>query len=603
MNPGVTCCHFYSLLTGQCSLTYDHRIGYSPSRYGLTNKRGPFYVRSLQGESSEELSSRVSNANFLQSFYGQTGLLAQTVMMETSARPLKAVTQGHDLFSKPSTTTTASTLSDELVIALCGPIGSPIHKVASLFGSVLADRYGYEAKPVIRLSDIIQEHTESVPEKPMFDRINRLIGLGNELREQYGASVLADLAIARIAMDREDAKQKSGGERYEPKRRVCHIIDSIKNKEEYDALRQVYRDMLYFVGVYSPVPLREKNLLDTGMSLANVYSLIDRDSGEEIAHGQSVRNTFPLSDFFLRVESPVDKPLNQKIERFLALIFNTEVVTPSAAETAMYSAASAAGNSACLSRQVGAALTDKAGSILAIGWNDVPRAGGGLYEFEVDDPLGEKDKRCMNLDGGKCFNDLEKHAIIERVVEDLGKIIKPGSKAEAVEVISRSKVDDLIEFSRSVHAEMTAIIQGCQTAGDRVRDGMLFTTTYPCHSCARHIILAGIKEVYYIEPYRKSLATKLHSDAITENEADTTKVRILPFDGISPTRYLTFFKAPANSRKDDKTGLRIQKNYKTAVPIFEVTLESLPALEAIVVKTLTDKKLIKVNESQTEKRI
>jgi len=288
----------------------------------------------------------------------------------------------------------------------------------------------------------------------------------------------------------------------------------------------------------------------------------------------------------------------------LALIFNSEVITPSAAETAMYAAASAAGNSACLSRQVGAALTDAAGAILALGWNDVPKAGGGLYEFTPDDPIGEKDKRCMNLDGGKCFNDFEKHAIIEQIVDELRSkdIITAANKSKAVDAIKTSKIKDLIEFSRSVHAEMQAIIQGSQTAGERVKEGKLFTTTYPCHSCARHIILAGIKEVFYIEPYRKSLATKLHEDAITESEAETRKVRILPFDGVSPTRYLKFFKAPVDSRKDGRTGLRVQKNYKAAVPVSEVTLESLPALEAIVLKTLTDKKLLKVKEPETEKK-
>jgi Deoxycytidylate deaminase len=381
--------------------------------------------------------------------------------METPARALKSVGSSPDLLSKSSTTTTASVLSDELLIALCGPVGSPIHKVASLFAAILTDRYGYEVKPSIRLSQLIQEHTESVPDKPMFERINRLIELGNNLRQQYGASVLADLAISKIALDREQAKEKSGVQRYEPKRRVCYIIDSIKNQEEYDALRQVYRDMLYFVGVYSPVPVREKNLLEMGMSLPEVYTLIDRDSGEEIAHGQSVRTTFPLADFFLRVDSAVDKPLTQKIERFLALIFNSEVITPSAAETAMYAAASAAGNSACLSRQVGAALTDAAGAILALGWNDVPKAGGGLYEFTPDDPIGEKDKRCMNLDGGKCFNDFEKHAIIEQIVDELRSkdIITAANKSKAVDAIKTSKIKDLIEFSRSVHAEMQAIIQ------------------------------------------------------------------------------------------------------------------------------------------------
>ena len=66
-------------------------------------------------------------------------------------------------------------------------------------------------------------------------------------------------------------------------------------------------------------------------------------------------------------------------------------MTPTYAETAMYPAASAAGNSACLYRQVGAAVCDKNGEILAVGWNDVPQFEGGLYVADQNDPTSEKD--------------------------------------------------------------------------------------------------------------------------------------------------------------------------------------------------------------------
>ena len=65
-------------------------------------------------------------------------------------------------------------------------------------------------------------------------------------------------------------------------------------------------------------------------------------------------------------------------------------------------------------------------------------------------------------------------------------------------VAKSSRIKSLIEFSRSIHAEMHAIITGSQLGGDRMIGGSLYCTTYPCHNCARHIILAGIKKVYYI---------------------------------------------------------------------------------------------------------
>lgn len=504
--------------------------------------------------------------------------------------PLSAV-KG-DLFTASSTTTVANALSDELVIGLCGPIGAPIHKVAKHFGQVLKDQYGYNTT-VIRLSDLITKYGSPKKAEGEHQRRVELINAGNALRENYGPSVLADLAISEIAREREEAKQRAGDSFYQPRRRVCHIIDSVKNKEEYEALRRVYRDMFYFVGVYSPVPLREKSLTDMGMSLHEVYQLIDRDSGEEIWHGQSVRKTFPLADFFLRVDTDSDKPVIQKIERFLALVFSTDIVTPTHGETAMYAATSAAGNSACLSRQVGASLTDRDGNVLAIGWNDVPKWGGGLYQTSTEDPLGEKDRRCMNVDGGKCFNDSEKDYIADEIAQALIKANVFGNEQKnlALTVIGNSKIKDLIEFSRAVHAEMHALISASQAAGDRVRGGRLYCTTYPCHSCARHLIMAGIVEIFYVEPYRKSLATKLHNDAITEVESERDKVRILPFDGVAPARYLELFKVEPDSRKRD--GKRLPKEYKKAIPVSEVTLESLPALEGIVVKTLIDKQLLR----------
>lgn len=490
-----------------------------------------------------------------------------------------------------------STHTAELVIALCGPIGGPLHVVAKILKRLLVEQFAYECE-IIRLSEIIEKRAGDVPNAPRFERIKSLIEKGNDIRREHGSCVLADLAIAKIAKHRERYKGAKGSRKYEP-RRVCHILDSIKNQEELEALRLVYRDMLYFIGVFSPMPLRERSLEQQGMSLAQVYQLIDRDSGEEIEHGQTVRNTFPHADFFLRIDSDNEKPAEEKLKRFLNIIFATEVITPTAAETAMHAAASAGGNSACLSRQVGAAITDSKGELLAVGWNDVPKFGGGLYQFHPDtDP--RHDHRCMHRGEGTCSNDMKKDELSRDIAKELAEaeVINPNDVAKVGTIIRKSKIKDLIEFSRSVHAEMHAIILGSQLAGSRVRGGKLFCTTYPCHSCARHIILSGISEVYYIEPYRKSLATRLHDDAITEIESETDKVRILPFDGVAPERYLDLFRMNGDSRKLGSSGVMKTTNKKTAVPKCAVTLESLPALEALVVQRLINNHVIPVERLQ-----
>lgn len=487
----------------------------------------------------------------------------------------------------------SSTHTQELVIALCGPIGSPLHEVAEKLKEMLERPFGYTKCNVIRLSRFIEVHaaraSRSIRKDPS-ERRHDLISLGDDMRAAFGNSVLAELAVHDIRLDREaNAKNHETGQ-YIP-RRACHIIDSIKNQDELELLRAVYREALYVVGVFSPLANRESMLRDQGLDNTQIAALMDRDSGEELAHGQTVADTFPQSDFFLRMDSNTETQLRAKVERFLHLILGTRVITPTRGETAMYVAASAAGNSACLSRQVGAAVTDSDGEVLAIGWNDVPKAFGDLYVTDLlDDPNSDNDKRCWNH-GGKCYNDEEKALLAEHIISALEGFIDPSKRAEAAsEVAKNKKLRGLLEFSRSIHAEMHAILTALRQKGDRVRGGRLYVTTYPCHSCARHIIAAGIKDVFFIEPYKKSLATKLHVDAVTENESATGKVRLIPYDGVAPTRYLSLFRMRPDSRKRDGKVLRIAP--ELANPKLEKSLEALPTLEGLVVESLRQRKLV-----------
>src|SRR5690606_593053 len=97
---------------------------------------------------------------------------------------------------------------------------------------------------------------------------------------------------------------------------------------------------------------------------------------------------------------------------------------------------------------------------------------------------------------------------------------------------------------------LSAARQGASPVG-----GRLFTTTFPCHYCALHIVSAGVDEVQYIEPYPKSRALELHGDAITDKSKDwvppssdtnnpkKSTVLFRPFTGVAPRMYQrAFFK-------------------------------------------------------------
>ena len=493
-----------------------------------------------------------------------------------------------------------NTLTDEIIIGICAPIGSLTKPVIESLSDILVNKYNYDEVKVIKLSEYIKEHITNQPKEELkktqaFTELMNKIRGGDELRKKYRPACLAELAINEIHLGRYKNDDLVPTEELKS-RRKCFIINSIKNKEELDVLRSVYNDLFYSFSIFSPIHERANNLLNKGLSKEEIEEIIKTDEYENNDSGQNVRETFIEGDFIVRVSEKNQDTLKDRIQRYLHLIFESAVITPKPEEIAMYQAKSAAGNSACLSRQVGATITNEKGEIISRGWNDVPKFGGNLYK-EGDMP----DHRCKNI--GCCSNDKTKNTIAEHIVEliqndsELNGIfnIKNADKVRAIEKIRtiirrNSKVKDLIEFSRSVHAEMHAIIIGSQLSSNKMIGGKLFCTTYPCHNCARHIVVAGIKEVYFIEPYVKSLCLDLHSDSLTEDENSTDKVKILIYDGVAPRRFLDFF-TMSGARKD-KNGDVLKQNLTNIAPKNRISLQAIPTLEQQAIHSLHEAGLL-----------
>lgn len=68
------------------------------------------------------------------------------------------------------------------------------------------------------------------------------------------------------------------------------------------------------------------------------------------------------------------------------------------------------------------------------------------------------------------------------------------------------------ELCRGVHAEQNAIIQAA-LHGVQIRGASIYCTHYPCVQCAKMIINAGIKRVYYLEGYPDDLAKEIFGEA------------------------------------------------------------------------------------------
>jgi cytidine deaminase len=101
---------------------------------------------------------------------------------------------------------------------------------------------------------------------------------------------------------------------------------------------------------------------------------------------------------------------------------------------------------------------------------------------------------------------------------------------------------------------MAAITEAARR-GVSVQSSTLYTTTYPCHICARHIVAAGITRVVYVEPYPKSLTALLHMDAVTDDGTTPkeTQIAFESFVGIAPRRYMDLFEMVERKKKDGST--------------------------------------------------
>lgn len=477
--------------------------------------------------------------------------------------------------------------TEELVVGFVGPIGSGISFCANIFSQMLKSQFGYSGD-TIKVSSLISKSAKQLGEEIVTEaderRTEKLQKQGTSLRQIFGNTYLIEKVVAQINMNRGEADNL-------PKpRRHFTIIDSIKHPDEVFRLREIYGDTFWLIGVFAPEEIRRSRLIARGRAENYVMDIFHRDEDEGIKSGQRVRDAMYLADFFIRNDGENDKKLQDTVERFLDVMFAIGVQTPTKDESAMYAATSAAAESACLSRQVGAVITNGDGEIIGMGNNDVPKYGGGLYSHEDKDG----DHRCYQWRGKICHNDNRKNEILSKITKELaagGVFNAKGGKVDskkqrlAVDVLERSDVRNLIEFSRAVHAEMEAIISVARTGKTGLIGGTLYSTTFPCHSCARHIVAAGIDRVIYIEPYTKSLAVNLHEDAISIHESDLgKKVVFLQYEGVSPRNMIRLFKDRGRRKENGKLLLTARAQAK---PVSLAPLDGFEARERLVVARLT----------------
>ena len=344
--------------------------------------------------------------------------------------------------------------------------------------------------------------------------------------------------------------------------------------------------MFFLIGVLCPESLRLKRLImEKNVPHGKAYTLMEIDKAEDVGFGQKLLETLHHSDFFIRNDNVNINSLNACLDRYVQLILSHPHISPNLHEYAMYCAQSAALRSSCLSRQVGASIIGSEGGIISTGYNDVPKGGGGMYSDEdtIDDG------RCKNRHNHSCKNSEMKDELkteIQTIIDE--KLDNTETSSKLADAISKmDKFKGLLEYSRSVHAEMDAITSVARYGKVGLKDATLYCTTFPCHHCTRHIISSGISYVYFIEPYEKSLARKLHDAIELDPEfyhAENKKVKFIPFEGVAPKQYLNLFKAP--ERKHN--GKSIDPDMKTIKPRHVQLLDPFMHYEKIITRHLDE---------------
>lgn len=503
--------------------------------------------------------------------------------------------------------------SNELFFAVVGHAGSGTSVIASALADLLKETrvVGHRVDvEILKARTVIEAWAKSTARplpspgtKKLLADVSKLQDYGDLMRGELRKGQ-PDFAAVAKGLIREIRKLRaskvgtslSGGVAVKPDGKPrAYILDSIRHPDEVRLLRHLYGDAFVLVGVFCEEQQRVDRMLKkySPAEEIGVRAFMKRDADAAEKHGQHVADAFHLADYFVdntanRTQQAKEWNVNEKLSRLVKIISHSEIVRPQGEETAMYHAYSAQMQSACLSRQVGAALVDSNGNVVATGTNEVPRAGGGVYgeSFEPSSP----DFRCAmfpNSADRYCRNTTTQNEIIQQLIQDIPELnnAAPERKSSLAIELRRTRIGNLIEFSRAVHAEMDALFSAARK-GTSLVGTRLFVTAFPCHYCAGHIVTAGVDEVQYIEPYPKSRALILHEDAITTEpmidwkppSLGGQKVLFRPFSGVSPRLYERAF-LKERELKDKNTGIIKIQEPQWGTP-WHLSRASYPELEA-----------------------
>lgn len=322
------------------------------------------------------------------------------------------------------------------------------------------------------------------------------------------------------------------------------VIDALRNPYEILYFRERYSSF-YLMSINTDEQIRRQKLVERGFDIKEIEELDKEESAKRDFRDSyskiDINKCIELSDIHIThngVEVSRNRELVNQILTYLSLMRHPGLVPPSPIERTMQIAYTAKLNSGCLSRQVGAVVTNSDFSVRSIGWNTVPqgqtpcnlRSLTDLYNQEDDNAYSnyERTNKKFSVGVKKLYAAYESCQCHDGVIglplsycfKDIHNVVEDEHKNQV--------------HTRSLHAEENAILQLSKYGSSGIEGGRLFTTSSCCELCGKKAYQLGIKEIYYIDDY----------PGITRNhiiECGTNSPKMILFHGAIGRAYISLF--------------------------------------------------------------
>lgn len=327
---------------------------------------------------------------------------------------------------------------------------------------------------------------------------------------------------------------------------ACRIvIDKIRNSLEAKYLKERY-SAFYFVATHEEKEVRNhlkariqktypdqadidaaKDLIDLQIRKIVELDAIERE-GKDFDNGRFFAPNLSqcVADAEIHISNEDDQggdravffSMSEQWMKYASLIQHPALITPSSEERCMVVAYTAKFNSGCISRQVGAVITNKAHTIRTIGWNDVPYGQVPCSLREVPTMaigLGDVQKvrrfvysayetdSVRKIKDGKTFNQLSR---IKYRTLHLGipqnQLMKGMSYPYCFKSLQNEFEGEKNQVhTRSLHAEENAMLQMAKYGGEGLHEGIIYVTASPCELCSKKLYQIGVRKIVYIDEY------------------------------------------------------------------------------------------------------